>query len=259
MDKRITLPITKIITEATDIKTFGFEYDLKAKPGQFIMLTDFGKGEKPFSLADCTKTEFFITIKQIGDFTTRLFQKDVGDLISIRGPYGSSFFISQGNVLLIGGGFATPPLYFLSKELLKIGTKITVINGAKTNQQLIFSDRFEQLELNYMSTTQFGAHGNGTAVDRTKKLLKKEQFDYLYASGPEMMLNALSTILKDDEYEFLLERYMKCAVGICGSCTLDPIGIRLCMEGPVLPKRIVEQLTEFGKYHRDASGMRIKF
>jgi dihydroorotate dehydrogenase electron transfer subunit len=52
---------------------------------------------------------------------------------------------------------------------------------------------------------------------------------------------------------------MKCAIGICGNCTIDPLGIRLCVEGPVLPKKIVDKLTEFGKYHRDATGKRVKF
>ena len=52
---------------------------------------------------------------------------------------------------------------------------------------------------------------------------------------------------------------MKCAIGICGNCTMDPTGLRLCVEGPVLPKSKVEQLIEFGKYHRDASGKRMKF
>ncbi len=74
-----------------------------------------------------------------------------------------------------------------------------------------------------------------------------------------MMMKALQPVVDDYEYEFLFERYMKCAIGICGNCTVDPIGIRLCVEGPVMPKKYVVQLTEFGKYHRDASGKRINF
>jgi dihydroorotate dehydrogenase electron transfer subunit len=48
-------------------------------------------------------------------------------------------------------------------------------------------------------------------------------------------------------------------VGICGSCTCDPTGIRLCVEGPVLPRVIVEQLTDFGVYKRDPSGKKVPF
>ncbi|MCF7792406.1 MAG: dihydroorotate dehydrogenase electron transfer subunit [Candidatus Cloacimonetes bacterium] len=260
MNKRSTIKIARIIDEAEDIKSFVFAHDLTAKPGQFIMLTDFEGGEKPFSIADCTSNEFMITVKRIGEFTTRLFQKQVGDYVSVRGPFGSSFFVSDGNVLLVGGGYGTPPLYFLAKELLQNGAKVTVVNGAKSKEDLVFCNKFRELGVEYQNITQLGCLGReGTSVDLAEKAMEKQKFDHVYAAGPEMMMKALQPLLKDLEYEFLFERYMKCAIGICGNCTIDPIGIRLCVEGPVLPKKLVEQLTEFGKYHRDATGKRIEF
>lgn len=260
MDNRVTIKISDIIDETKDIKSFVFNHELGAKPGQFIMLSDFEGGEKPFSIADCTADNFTITVKRIGEFTTRLFQKEVGDFVSVRGPYGSSFFISGGNFLLVGGGYGTPPLYFLAQELLKNGAKVTVVNGARTKDDLVFCDRFKDLDVEYANITQLGCLGReGTSVDLAKGALENQHFDRIYAAGPEMMMKALQPHLHDQEYEFLFERYMKCAIGICGNCTIDPIGIRLCVEGPVLPKKLVEQLTEFGKYHRDATGKRIEF
>ena len=262
MDKRTTLKIDKIVGETKDIKTFSFKHDLGAKPGQFIMLTDFDGGEKPFSISDCTKEEFSITVKRIGEFTTRLFQKCVGDYVSIRGAYGSSFFVSKNKVLLVGGGYAVPTFYFFAKVLLKAGVDVTLINGARTKAEHVFADRFESLDIKVINTTDDGSFGeNGTAVDIAQKIMSQEKFDFLYASGPEMMMKALQNALQGQDlgYEFLFERYMKCAIGICGNCTMDPTGLRLCVEGPVLPKSKVEQLTEFGKYHRDASGKRHEF
>ncbi len=257
MDKRYTLKIDKIIEETSDIKTFTFKYTLGANPGQFIMLTDFEGGEKPFSISDCTKEEFSITVKRIGEFTTRLFQKCVGDYVSIRGAYGSSFFISKNKVLLVGGGYAVPTFYFFAKVLLEAGANVTLINGARTKAEHVFADRFESLDIKVINTTDDGSFGeNGTAVDIAQKIMSQDNFNFLYASGPEMMMKALQDVIGDTNYEFLFERYMKCAIGICGNCTMDPLGLRLCVEGPVLPKEKVEQLTEFGKYHRDASGKR---
>jgi dihydroorotate dehydrogenase electron transfer subunit len=260
MNKRVTIKISNIIEETEDIKSFVFKHNLGAKPGQFIMLTDFEGGEKPFSIADCNECNFTITVKRIGEFTSRLFQKEVGDFLSGRGPFGSSFFISKGNVLLVGGGYGTPPLYFLAKEFLRNGATVTVVNGAKTKNDLVFCDRFRDLGVKYSNITQLGCLGReGTSVDLAAEAMENQDFDYVYAAGPEMMMKALQPILKDQEYDFLFERYMKCAIGICGNCTIDPIGIRLCVEGPVLPKKLVEQLTEFGKYHRDATGKRVEF
>lgn len=265
MDKRITLKIAIIEDETNDIKTYSFRHSLNAKPGQFIMLTDFEGGEKPFSISDCTKEEFSITVKRIGEFTTRLFQKRVGDYVSIRGAFGSSFFISEDKVLLVGGGYAVPTFYFLSKVLKKSGVEITLINGARTKDEHLFSEKFSELEIKVINATDDGTYGEkGTSVDVVKRMLhnqreNRKMFDFVYASGPEMMMKALQPLLDNVEYEFLFERYMKCAIGICGNCTMDPLGIRLCVEGPVLQKKLVEQLTEFGKYHRDASGKRIKY
>jgi len=228
------------------------------------MLTDFEGGEKPFSISDCTDEEFSITVKRIGDFTTRLFQKCVGDYVSIRGAYGSSFFVSKNKVLLVGGGYAIPTFYFFAKVLLEAGADVTLINGARTLTEHVFADRFKKLNIKIVNTTDDGSFGEkGTSVDVAKKIISKEKFDFLYASGPEMMMKAMQNALQDQDqgldYEFLFERYMKCAIGICGNCTMDPLGLRLCVEGPVLPKDKIEQLTEFGKYHRDASGKRILY
>ena len=260
MDKRTTLKIDKIVEETNDIKTFTFKHTLGAKPGQFIMLTDFEGGEKPFSISDCTKEEFSITVKRIGEFTTRLFQKCVGDFVSIRGAYGSSFFVFKNKVLLVGGGYAVPTFYFFAKVLLEAGADVTLVNGARTKSEHVFADRFNELDIRVINTTDDGSFGEkGTAVDIAQKIISQEKFDFIYASGPEMMMKALQDVMGEINYEFLFERYMKCAIGICGNCTMDPLGLRLCVEGPVLPKKKIEQLTEFGKYHRDASGKRIKY
>ena len=122
------------------------------------------------------------------------------------------------------------------------------------------ADRFNKLHIKVINTTDDGSFGEkGTAVDIAQKIMSQDKFDFVYASGPEMMMKVLQNVIGKIDYEFLFERYMKCAIGICGNCTMDPLGLRLCVEGPVLPKKKIELLTEFGKYHRDASGKRHEF
>ncbi len=258
MPHRITIPIADIKIENDTVRTFYFEYDLSALPGQFIMLTDFRNGEKPFSISECEVDYFAVTIKKIGIFTQNLFTKELGEMLSFRGPYGSSFTIKSGKCLVIGGGYATPPLYFLCKELLRKKADITIINGARSLDNLLFCRRFQKLEALYERITDSGCLGtSGTSADAAKEYLVRNKYDMIYVSGPELMMYALRDILAeypDTAYEFLFERYMKCAIGICGNCTIDPLGIRLCVEGPVLPRDMIEKLTEFGKYHRDAAG-----
>jgi dihydroorotate dehydrogenase electron transfer subunit len=222
------------------------------------MLSDLENGEKPFSISECEKAYFSVTIKKIGRFTSGLFTKKAGDLLSWRGAYGSSFTIKAGKCLVVGGGYATPPLYFLSRELLRNGAGITLINGARQQEDLVFCERFKNLELDYKRITDAGCLGRtGTSVDIARELLSAGGYEMVYVSGPEQMMIAMReelALYPERDYEFLFERYMKCAIGLCGNCTIDPLGIRLCVEGPVLGRKQVEQLTEFGKYHRNAAG-----
>ncbi|RLC47999.1 MAG: dihydroorotate dehydrogenase electron transfer subunit [Candidatus Cloacimonadota bacterium] len=259
MDRRITLEIKNIRKESKSVKTFTFSYNLNAKPGQFIMLTDFECGEKPFSISDCTDNEFSITVKKIGEFTTRLFQLKKGDVLSFRGPYGSSFSLSD-KVLLIGGGYAVPPLLFLSKMLKKYNADITIINGAKTKEDILFIENFKRITDKVFFTTDDGSLGNkGTVMSIVSPLLQNEKFDMIYASGPEPMLKKIVDMCDTIPCEVLIERYMKCAIGICGQCVIDSLGIIICKEGPVLDKEVVKRLSEFGVYKRNASGKRVYF
>lgn len=255
MKERYTLPIGRIREEGKDVRTFTFFHDLGALPGQFVMLTDFRGGEKPFSIADSRRDEFSITVKRVGEFTRRLFCCSAGDYLSFRGAYGSSFFISPGKTLLVGGGFGIPPLTYLARILKDRGSDVTVVNAARTKTDLLLADKFTELGLAYREATDDGSRGyHGTAVDLVREVLAEDHFDFVYAAGPELMMKNLMPLLEPLEYQFLMERYMKCAVGLCGACVMDPSGIRICREGPALRKDQIKQLTEFGSYHRDAAG-----
>jgi dihydroorotate dehydrogenase electron transfer subunit len=85
--------------------------------------------------------------------------------------------------------------------------------------------------------------------------------DQVFACGPEMMLKKISEITAAHNVpsQLSLERYMKCGFGLCGNCTVDPLGIRLCIDGPVMKNDACVKIEEFGKYHRDDLGKRNNF
>jgi dihydroorotate dehydrogenase electron transfer subunit len=282
-DKRRTLPIAGIIEETENVRTFTFDVQIPALPGQFIMLTDFNGGEKPFSISDHEDGFLSVTIKRIGEFTSRLFKMKKGDTLSFRGAYGSSFLIpgkdSESDIspvdfkpVLCGGGFGLPPLYLLAKHLLAAGVpaeNLEVISAGRTEDDLLFEERFHNLGLSYTGAAEtlnsepvVEGCGRlcGTAADALSGIVVGDSFDepacnFVYASGPDLMMASLIPhIPQIAEYQFLFERYMKCAIGICGSCAVDPSGIRICREGPALMRTRVEQLEDFGVYRRTASG-----
>ena len=259
---RQTLPISQIRYENDSIRTFTFNTHLDAQPGQFIMLTIFGQGEKPFSILDASEDTFAITVKALGPFTEELFKLNAGDLISCRGPYGETFSQETGRILMVGGGFATPPLKFQAKQLRKQGVNYLVnINGARTADDLLYVEDFQALCDRSLLATDDGSQGHkGTSVDVMREVLEEEKFDRIYISGPEKMMKAAVDVARENgiPFEVNLERYMKCGVGVCGSCVMDPTGLILCMEGPIIDDKTLEGLTDFGVAHRDKTGRVVK-
>ena len=54
-----------------------------------------------------------------------------------------------------------------------------------------------------------------------------------------------------------LERYMKCGLGICGSCQCGKFTV--CKDGPVFDGQTLLEIEDFGKWKRDASGKIVWF
>jgi dihydroorotate dehydrogenase electron transfer subunit len=262
----MTMTVVNIREEANDIFTIELAFvnsncDIKyfiAKPGQFIMVQVFGVGEKPFSIFHSVETSLSFTFKRIGSVTEALAKIKPHDLLTIRGPYGTEYTLSHGRNLLIGGGYATPPIRMLAYELKKQGfEEPTIINAARTQEYLLYSQEFNKLTNAYHEATDDGSRAyHGNAVELMRDLLTQEKFDKIYISGPEKM--AYFAFLEAEKYgipcEISLERYMKCGVGICGSCVLDPTGLILCQEGPVLSSETLRNIEDFGKLLRNKTG-----
>jgi dihydroorotate dehydrogenase electron transfer subunit len=98
----------------------------------------------------------------------------------------------------------------------------------------------------------------GFATKAVEKLVNASDFDTMYTCGPEIMMAGLHNIARKSKIQFQasLERFMKCGCGICGTCAMDPTGQLVCADGPVFTGEQLAKLTNFGKYHRDAVGMK---
>ncbi|MDD1742397.1 MAG: dihydroorotate dehydrogenase electron transfer subunit, partial [Methanotrichaceae archaeon] len=106
-------------------------------------------------------------------------------------------------------------------------------------------------------TSDDGSTGICGRVAKGLKELDLDDFSQIYLCGPELMMCDIisRTERYADRIQASINRYLKCAIGICGSCCLDPEGIKVCVEGPVLTASRLLQ-SEFGKYRRRSSGSR---
>ncbi|MFW6450368.1 MAG: dihydroorotate dehydrogenase electron transfer subunit [Nanoarchaeota archaeon] len=251
--------IDSVKEEAHGIKTFTFQETINALPGQFIMLWLPRVNMKPFGVSYQDEKSFSVTVSNVGEFTNELFKKGKGDKVGIQGPYGNGFSVDKKNVVLVAGGYGTAPLAFLAEELEKTGVKVRIIIGAKSKEQLVYLERFENTNIKPIFSTDDGSYGQkGFTTDVLKEVLEKDKtVDFVYTVGPEIMMKKVIEIT--DKYnvgcEASLERYMKCGFGVCGQCCVDETGERVCKTGPVYNKSYIKKyITEFGKYKRDGKG-----
>jgi len=258
-----TTRILDVKTENPTVKTFTFKDKecVKAKPGQFLMLWIPRVDEIPLSILDARKNgEVAVAVKKVGEATKALQSKKVGEVVGIRGPFGNSFTIKNGRILMVGGGTGIAPLLFLTKKLAS-KTRLVFVMGAKTKEELMFIEELDELcsKGNVVAATEDGSYGvKGVATTPLETVLTKERFDMIYTCGPEQMMRKVLDLAEkhDIALEASLERLMRCAIGLCGSCVVGKY--RVCRDGPVFTaSQLREVKKEFGILKRDLNGKRI--
>ncbi len=258
---RITT-ITRVEEESRDVKTIYLSDRLcsEAKPGQFLMIWAPGVDEVPMSLSTISRERISVTVRAVGEGTRALHKMRVGDRIGIRGPFGNGFTISGSRPLLVGGGTGVAALKPLLEAMIADGLEPTFILGARSADELLFRNPLERLlGRRLLLTTDDGSLGfKGYASDLAMRLMVEEDFDSVYVCGPEPMI---CKVFEEAERRGLpiqasLERYIKCAVGLCGSCALGPF--RVCRDGPVFNSQQLRLVgDELGRAKMDPSGIMI--
>ncbi len=244
------IAIKEIREETHKHKTFFLDTVIKAIPGQFLMAWLPGLDEKPFSLSH-TGRETAITVEKKGIFTKSLFGLKPGDSIGIRGPYGNGFSLDhKGTACIVGGGCGIAPLAPLIEKL----EDSTVIIGAKTRDDLLFSERFPQA----IFTTDDGSFGRkGFTTQSLEDVIREKRPETIYTCGPEAMMMHVLEICKRKgiHLQASLERYMKCGIGICGNCCIGES--RVCKDGPVFTGEQLLKMEEFGRFARLKTGKKV--
>jgi dihydroorotate dehydrogenase electron transfer subunit len=174
------------------------------------------------------------TVSRVGPFSDALHALQTGDRLWVRGPFGTGWTVGPMRALLVGGGYGAAPLYFLARALRAEGALVEAALGARTSSDLILVDRFHGCGMPLHLSTEDGSRGaTGRVTQIVRPLLETGRFDRLAACGPEGMLEALETLCRAAGVpaELSHEAYMRCGVGLCGSCEHD--ARLVCMDGPV--------------------------
>ena len=262
--------VTDIRQDTPDVKTFRvvgtdgkklFEHI----PGQCAMLSIPGVGEGMFSITSSPTNEEFMefSIKKCGCLTSWLHMMDVGQQITVRGPYGNGFPVKTDlkgkNLLFIAGGVGLAPLHSVINYVLDnradFGT-VDVLYGSRSADDLLDLDEIQnswmKKDINVHLTIDRPQDGWDGHVGFVPNYVTELGFDpdkNVLVCGPPIMikftLQALTGLgFKKEQVFTTLELRRKCGVGKCGRCNIGSKYV--CKDGPVFRFDKLDELT--GEY-----------
>jgi NAD(P)H-flavin reductase len=248
--------------EAPDVARF-------RKPGQFVIVRISEHGERiPLTIADVDRDEGSITliVQAVGKTTLEMAQLKVGDSIpDICGPLGEPTHIEKvGNVLCVGGGIGTAPLFPVTRAMKEIGNHVVSILGARTKDLLILEEQMRGVSHDLHITTDDGSYGmKGVVTDAIKKLVEEDgmKFDQCICMGPPIMMKFVSLQTKELGIPCLvsLNPIMVDGTGMCGGCrvTVGEETKFACVDGPEFDGHLVdfdEMMARLTMYQTDEKG-----
>lgn len=229
-----------------DASNFAFQ------PGQFNMIGLPGSGEIPISIVSDPEDELGLdhTIRAVGRITEALSKLDVGAQISLRGPLGRGWPLTQAqgqDVLILTGGLGCAPsisaIHYILRRRELFG-RLTIIQGVRHGDDLIWHSRYEQWRKEPNTQVLLAADEEsqswnnyvGHATDLIARADLDSQHTLAMMCGPEIMMHngviRLNEIgIPDDAIYLSMERNMHCGIGHCGHCQIGPHFV--CKNGPV--------------------------
>ncbi len=261
--------ITDIRIDTPDVKTFrvvtpdGVKPFIH-KPGQCAMLSIPGVGEAMFSITSSPTNEEFMefSIKKCGCLTDWLHQAEVGQQITVRGPYGNAFPVDDEfagkDLLFIAGGIGLAPLRSVINYVRHYRDrygKIDIVYGSRSKADLV---DYQEILDEWMTDDGVDVH---LTIDREEEgwdghvgfvpnYVKELAFDtnkVAIICGPPIMikfsLEGLASLgfTKEQVYT-TLEMRMKCGIGKCGRCNVA--NKYICKDGPVFRFDELDELPD---------------
>ncbi len=149
--------VVSIVIEGRDL------HELQAESGQFFrwrfLTPDLWLTAHPFSLSAApTNTHMRLTVKTLGDGSTRLQDLEAGTWVLAEGPYGAMTAErrTRHDVLLIAGGVGITPMRALFETLpLEPGQDLLLLYRARTQADVLFRAELDRIAASRSARVQY--------------------------------------------------------------------------------------------------------
>ena len=261
--------VTDVRIDTPDVKTFSVNALEGGKcfehiPGQCAMLSIPGVGEAMFSITSSPTNEEYMefSIKKCGCLTSWLHQMEVGQQITIRGPYGNGFPVESAfkgkDLLFVAGGIGLAPLRsvinYVRAHRENYG-KVDIVYGSRSADDLvdykeIIDEWMNEPDFNVWLTIDREQEGWDGHVGFVPNYVKELGFDTnktVIICGPPIMIKFTLAGLMELGFNktqvfTTMELRMKCGVGKCGRCNIGSKYV--CKDGPVFRCDQLDELPD---------------
>ncbi len=238
------------------------------RPAQFSMIGVMGVGEVPISISSACddRTAHGYTLRRAGAVTNALWDRRIGDVVTVRGPFGRPWDLARADgrhAVVVAGGIGIAPLRAAIDELFSGTTaaprRLSVLVGAATPSDHLYRSWLDDLSergvevlraVDRTGDTDDWPHAVGFVTELIAPVVAEWTGNVdvaAYVCGPDAMMSATIETLSRcrvaiDDIEVTLERNMQCANGWCGHCQLGPLLV--CRDGPVATAAELGDLLE---------------
>jgi predicted ferric reductase len=181
---------------------------LGARPGQFFVWRFLTRGfwftKHPFSLSEEPNGESFrITVKALGDHTSRLGQVPLGTRVLAEGPFGVFTAESRRTrkALLIAGGIGITPVRALVERM---DGDLVVLYRVASREEIVFADELERIASRRGLRIEYvvGDHRSAEARDllsaaHLRSIVPDLATRDVYACGPPGMIDRIVPGLRE--------------------------------------------------------------
>lgn len=187
------------------------------RAGQFAWLTvwrsPFTISANPFSFSSSAEApggRVELSIRRLGDFTSKVPEIPVGQKVYLDGPYGAFTIGNPADMhVLVGGGVGITPMMSMLRTLADRGDRrpVTLLYGAKDWESVTFREEIEELKERLDLTVVHvladpPEHWEGERGVITAEILRRHlpppyaEHEY-FICGPEPMMDAVEAALAE--------------------------------------------------------------